>query len=83
MSASLPENNDSLRHSVWSMPPTLQAGADVMRRIAIPVIGGVVTSAILELLIYVLWRKCELAHQFEGRIALVPLGLRVQHSMLR
>jgi len=44
---------------MWS--PTWQAGADVMKRIAAPMIGGVVTSAILELLIYpvifVLWRK--------------------------
>lgn len=46
---------------MWS--PVMQAGADVMKRIATPMIGGVVTSAILELLIYpviyVLWRKQE------------------------
>ena len=35
---------------MWS--PTTQAGADVMKRIAAPMIGGVVTSAILGLLIY-------------------------------
>jgi Cu(I)/Ag(I) efflux system membrane protein CusA/SilA len=44
---------------MWS--PVTQAGADVMKRIATPMIGGVVTSAILELLIYpvifVLWRE--------------------------
>ncbi|MDB6019459.1 MAG: putative silver efflux pump [Pedosphaera sp.] len=44
---------------MWS--PTTQAGADVMKRIAAPMIGGVVTSAILELLlypvIYVFWRR--------------------------
>jgi Cu(I)/Ag(I) efflux system membrane protein CusA/SilA len=44
---------------MWS--PTTQAGADVMKRIAAPMIGGVVTSAILELLlypvIYVIWRR--------------------------
>src|SRR5438132_13817043 len=44
---------------MWS--PVAQAGADVMKRIATPMIGGVITSAILELLIYpvifVLWRK--------------------------
>ncbi len=44
---------------MWS--PTWQAGADVMKRIAAPMIGGVVTSAILELLIYpvifVIWRR--------------------------
>lgn len=44
---------------MWS--PATQTGADVMKRIAAPMIGGVVTSAILELLlypvIYALWRK--------------------------
>jgi Cu(I)/Ag(I) efflux system membrane protein CusA/SilA len=44
---------------MWS--PTTQAGADVMKRIAAPMIGGVVTSAILELLLYpvifVMWKK--------------------------
>jgi Cu(I)/Ag(I) efflux system membrane protein CusA/SilA len=44
---------------MWS--PTTQSGADVMKRIAAPMIGGVVTSGILELLLYpvifVLWRK--------------------------
>ena len=44
---------------LWS--PSTQAGADVMKRIATPMIGGVITSAILELLIYpvifVIWRK--------------------------
>ena len=38
-----------------------EIGADVMKRIAAPMIGGVVTSAILNLLIYpllyVMWRK--------------------------
>ena len=44
---------------MWS--PTTQAGADVMKRIAAPMIGGIVTSAILELLIYpvifVIWKR--------------------------
>src|SRR5260370_30631422 len=44
---------------MWS--PVYQAGADVMKRIATPMIGGVITSAILDLLIYpliyVIWRK--------------------------
>ncbi|MBI4664693.1 MAG: efflux RND transporter permease subunit [Verrucomicrobia bacterium] len=44
---------------MWS--PETQAGADVMKRIAAPMIGGVITSAILELLIYpviyVIWRQ--------------------------
>ena len=39
-------------------------GSDVMKRIAAPMIGGVVTSVILELLvypaIYFLWRKREI-----------------------
>ena len=43
---------------MWS--PVYQAGADVMKRIAAPMIGGIVTSAMLELLIYpvifVIWR---------------------------
>jgi len=43
---------------LWS--PVTQAGADVMKRIATPMIGGVITSAILELMIYpvvfVIWR---------------------------
>ncbi len=47
---------------MWS--PTTQSGADVMKRIAAPMIGGIVTSGILELLlypvIYVLWRKRQL-----------------------
>ena len=42
---------------LWSVG----AGADVMKRIAAPMIGGVLTSGILQLLlypvIYVLWRK--------------------------
>jgi Cu(I)/Ag(I) efflux system membrane protein CusA/SilA len=44
---------------MWS--PTTQSGADVMKRIAAPMIGGVITSGVLELLIYpvifVLWRR--------------------------
>jgi copper/silver efflux system protein len=44
---------------MWS--PITQAGADAMKRIAAPMIGGVVTSAALELLIYpvifFLWKR--------------------------
>ncbi|MGP8237188.1 MAG: efflux RND transporter permease subunit [Limisphaerales bacterium] len=47
---------------MWS--PTTQSGADVMKRIAAPMIGGVITSGILELLIYpvifVFWRRWHL-----------------------
>src|SRR5437764_14231399 len=35
---------------MWS--PVTQAGADMMKRIAAPMIGGVITSAMLELLLY-------------------------------
>ena len=50
---------------MWS--PVMQTGADVTKRIATSMIGGVITSAILELLIYpviyVLWRKRRLVHK--------------------
>ena len=43
------------------------AGADVMKRIAAPMVGGVVTSAMLELLvypaIYAVWRARGLPRQ--------------------
>jgi Cu(I)/Ag(I) efflux system membrane protein CusA/SilA len=59
---------------MWS--PTLQAGAGVMKRIATPMIGGIITSAILELLlfpvIYVVWRKRELPDQSEEATPLIP-----------
>jgi Cu(I)/Ag(I) efflux system membrane protein CusA/SilA len=49
---------------MWS--PVTQAGADVMKRIAAPMIGGVITSAMLELLlyptIYFLWRRRHLTN---------------------
>ena len=44
---------------MWS--PATQAGADVMKRIATPMIGGVVTSTVMELAVYpvifFLWRS--------------------------
>jgi hypothetical protein len=59
---------------MWS--PAMQAGADVMKRIATPMIGGIVTSGILELLIYpviyVIWRKRELEDQTEEAAPLIP-----------
>jgi copper/silver efflux system protein len=62
---------------MWS--PTMQAGADVMKRIAAPMIGGIVTSGILELLIYpviyVVWRKRELPDQTEEEAPLIPPAL--------
>src|SRR6266496_3633092 len=52
---------------MWS--PATQAGADVMKRIATPMIGGVITSAFLNLLIYpviyVIWKKRGLKEQEE------------------
>ena len=48
---------------MWA--PATQSGADVMKRIAAPMVGGVITSGILELLlypvIYTLWRRRHLA----------------------
>ncbi len=45
-------------------------GADVMKRIAAPMVGGVVTSTILELIIYpaiyVIWRERELRKTVKG-----------------
>ena len=53
---------------MWS--PDTQSGADVMKRIAAPMIGGVVTSGILQLLlypaIYVLWRQRHLGRGSVG-----------------
>jgi Cu(I)/Ag(I) efflux system membrane protein CusA/SilA len=69
---------------MWS--PTLQAGADVMKRIATPMIGGVVTSAILELLIYpviyILWRRRDLPDKTEEATAFFPSTLVAQLSKL-
>src|SRR5437867_7990308 len=52
---------------MWS--PAMQAGADVMKRIATPMIGGVISSAVLNLLIYpviyVIWRRRELPDKAE------------------
>src|SRR5213596_3547397 len=62
---------------MWS--PAMQAGADVMKRIATPMIGGVVTSAMLELLIYpviyVIWRTRELPDQTAEATPLIPPAL--------
>src|SRR5213596_2236275 len=73
---------------MWS--PVMQAGADVMKRIATPMIGGVVTSAILELLIYpviyVIWRRRELPDKTEKAAPFVPpelVPLRQMRSRMR
>jgi hypothetical protein len=62
------KDHDNVRDPLWvvadSLVPVTQAGADVMKRIAIPMIGGIITSTIMELLIYpvisMLWKKREL-----------------------
>ncbi|HEU5245659.1 MAG TPA: hypothetical protein VFU09_01070 [Candidatus Udaeobacter sp.] len=50
-----------------------------MKRIAAPMIGGFITSAILELLIfpviYVNWRRRELPDQTEEKASLIPPAL--------
>jgi len=56
---------------MWS--PVMQTGADVMKRIATPMIGGVISSAVLNLLIYpviyVIWRRRELPEKVEEETA--------------
>jgi Putative silver efflux pump len=71
---------------MWS--PATQAGADVMKRIAAPMIGGVVTSALLELLIYpvvyVIWRRRELPDRTEEEPGpIVPPALVPSHRVRR
>lgn len=52
---------------MWS--PATQSGADVMKRIAAPMIGGAITTGIIGLLLYpvifVLWRKRQLSKPTE------------------
>jgi Cu(I)/Ag(I) efflux system membrane protein CusA/SilA len=52
-------------------------GADVMKRIAMPMVGGVVTSTIMELLVYpaifYLWRRRGLAAPPSAPLAPAPL----------
>ena len=53
---------------MWS--PVTQAGADMMKRIAAPMIGGVITSAALELLLYpvifALWKERSLGRKVDS-----------------
>ena len=68
---------------MWS--PAAQAGADVMKRIATPMIGGVITSAFLNLLIYpviyIIWKKRDLKEQEEEEEALfLPPALVVSRE---
>src|SRR5438477_9642511 len=64
---------------MWS--PAMQAGADVMKRIATPMIGGVITSAFLNLLIYpviyIIWKKRDLKEQEEEEAPFLPPALVV------
>src|SRR5881398_951712 len=70
---------------MWS--PATQAGADVMKRIATPMIGGVITSAFLNLLIYpviyIMWKKRGLKEQEEEETPLVPPALVPSESVRR
>src|SRR5256886_130138 len=70
---------------MWS--PATQAGADVMKRIATPMIGGVITSAFLNLpiypVIYIIWKKRGLKEQEEEETPLVPPALVPSESVLR
>jgi Cu(I)/Ag(I) efflux system membrane protein CusA/SilA len=55
------------------------AGADVMKRIAAPMIGGIVTSFVLELIIYPvifeIWRGRELRKMLKaGETKIEPLA---------
>jgi Cu(I)/Ag(I) efflux system membrane protein CusA/SilA len=47
-------------------------GADVMKRIAVPMVGGMVTSTVLTLVvipaIYLIWRRWELGRRARGRV---------------
>jgi len=67
---------------MWS--PATQAGADVMKRIATPMIGGVITSAFLNLLIYpviyIIWKKRDLKEQEEEKAPLLPPALAVSRE---
>jgi len=66
-----PKMIGGVRNPVWftshHVAPDYQAGADVMKRIAAPMIGGIITSAVLNLLIYpviyVMWRRRHLPSQ--------------------
>src|SRR6266568_7659759 len=62
---------------MWS--PATQASADVMKRIATPMIGGVITLAFLDLLIYpmiyVIWKKRTLRKQEEEEAPFLPRAL--------
>jgi hypothetical protein len=64
--------------------PVYQADADVMKRIATPMIGEVVTFAILDLLIYpvsyVIWRKRELG--FMNNVKLQTRQLPIVRRLL-
>src|SRR5881398_3335268 len=70
---------------MWS--PATQAGADVMKRIATPMIGGVITSAFLNLLIYpviyIMWKNRGLKEQEEEETPLVPPALVPSESVRR
>src|SRR5258705_85484 len=67
---------------MWA--PTTQSGADVMKRIAAPMIGGVVTSGVLELLIYpaifVLWRRRHLPRETRNSMDVTEISASIVPS---
>ena len=59
------------------------AGADVMKRIAAPMVGGMLTSTVLTLVVipavYSLWRERQLAHAPQADVALIPTHILETH----
>jgi Cu(I)/Ag(I) efflux system membrane protein CusA/SilA len=59
---------------MWSMG----TGADVMKRVAAPMVGGLATSFLLELLVYpavyLLWKKRELRRELTRRRSSMDSG---------
>ena len=61
-------------------------GADMMKRIAAPMIGGLFTSFLMELLvypaIYLLWRQRHLPHDTDDEVTSAPSNVRILRSAL-
>src|SRR5947208_808830 len=62
------------------------AGADVLKRIAAPMIGGLFTSFLMELLIYpaiyLLWRERDLPRDTDDEVTSAPSNVRILRSAL-
>ncbi|MBI4420163.1 MAG: efflux RND transporter permease subunit [Gemmatimonadetes bacterium] len=56
------------------------AGADVMKRVAAPMVGGMVTATVLTLVVipafYLLWRRWEVRRRLSVPAAVSPLNLQ-------